>query len=94
MRVEKTNVVRTENGKRKIIRNLFRKNRDLIGTGYKKVKGEKKLVRMSSSEKRNYNPQTNINIKKAIMKRRLKKALTNLKRKRTLSSSQYKSLKK
>lgn len=92
MRVEKTNVVRTQNGTRKIIRNLYRKNRDLIGKGYKKVKGEKNLVRMSTSEKRNYNPQTNINIKKAIMKRRLKKAITNLKRKRTLSSSQYKAV--
>jgi hypothetical protein len=85
-------VVSQKGGRRKLIRNIFRKNRSLIGKGYKKVKGSRRIVRMTSQEKRKYNPMLNRNIRKALRMRKIKQRLTNLKRKRTLRTGVYKSL--
>jgi hypothetical protein len=93
-RIEKINKVKTIAGRRKAIRNFFRKSRSLIGKGFKKVKGSKRIVRMSQKERRKYNPLTNIKIRKALQKRKIRQRLINLKRKKTLKTGIYKTFAK
>lgn len=94
-KIQKVNkVVSLKSGKRKLIRNIFRKNRNLIGKGYKKVKGSRRIVRMTSQERKKYNPMLNRNIRKALRMRKIKQRLTNIKRKRTLRTGIYKSLRR
>ena len=45
-RIHKISRVRTIGGRRKAFRNIFRKNRGLIGKGYRKVAGKKILKKM------------------------------------------------
>jgi len=93
-KIEKINKVKTIAGKRKAIRNFYRKSRSLIGKGYKKVRGSKRIVRMSQKERRKYNPLTNVKIRKALQKRKTKQRLINLKRKRTLKTGIFKTFSK
>lgn len=95
MRVERKNIVKTnKKGVRKVFRNVYRKNRNLIGKGYKKVRGQNRVVKMTPQEMKKYNPQTNPNFKRAILKRKIKKHIIGVRKKRTFSSGQYKSLHK
>lgn len=93
-KVEKTSRVRSVGASRKTFRNVYRKNRALIGKGYKKVRGSKRLVRMSAAERKKYNPKTNLKLRQALRKKRIKQRLINLKRKRTLRSGLYKAIAK
>ena len=89
-KVTKVNI--QKGGKRKLIRNVFRKNRSLIGKGYKKVKGSRRVVRMTSQERKKYNPVLNKKIRQALRLRKIKQRIINMKRKRTLRTGIYKSL--
>lgn len=94
MRVERKNIVRTKKGVRKVFRNVYRKKRNLIGKGYKKIRGQNRVVKMTPQEMKKYNPFTNINFKRAILKRKIKKHIIGVRKKRTISSGQYKSIHK
>ena len=51
-RIHKISRVRTIGGRRKAFRNIFRKNRGLIGKGYRKVAGKKILKKMTAKERK------------------------------------------
>ena len=71
-RIHKISRVRTIGGRRKAFRNIFRKNRGLIGKGYRKVAGKKILKKMSAKERKKFNPKTNLKIRQSLRKRKIK----------------------
>ena len=93
-RIQKINRVRTVGGRRKAFRNIFRKNRGLIGKGFKKVKGKKLLKKMTAKERRKFNPLTNLKLRQALRKKKVRQRLISLKRKKTLRSGLYKGVSK
>ena len=93
-RIQKISRVRTIGGRRKAFRNIFRKNRGLIGKGFRKVAGKKILKKMTAKERKKHNPKTNLKLRQALRKRKVKQRLINLKRKKTLRSGLYKGVSK
>ncbi len=93
-RIHKISRVRTIGGRRKAFRNIFRKSRSLIGKGYRKVAGKKILKKMSAKERKKFNPKTNLKIRQALRKRKVKQRLITLKRKKTLRSGLYRGISK
>jgi|TARA_R110000765_G_scaffold66759_2_gene129234 hypothetical protein len=93
-RIHKISRVRTIGGRRKAFRNIFRKSRSLIGKGYRKVAGKKILKKMSAKERKKFNPKTNLKIRQALRKRKVKQRLISLKRKKTLRSGLYRGISK
>ena len=93
-RIQKISRVRTIGGRRKAFRNIFRKSRSLIGKGYRKVAGKKLLKKMSAKERKRFNPKTNLKIRQALRKRKVKQKLITLKRKKTLRSGLYRGISK
>ena len=93
-RIHKISRVRTIGGRRKAIRNIFRKSRSLIGKGYRKVAGKKILKKMSAKERKKLNPKTNLKIRQSLRKRKVKHRLITLKRKKTLRSGLFRGITK
>ena len=93
-RIHKISRVQTIGGKRKAFRNIFRKNRVLIGKGYRKVAGKKILKKMTAKERKKFNPKTNLKIRQSLRKRKIKQRLINIKRKKTLRSGLYRGISK
>tara|TARA_Y100000004_G_scaffold172989_1_gene210389 strand:- start:2897 stop:3220 length:324 start_codon:yes stop_codon:yes gene_type:complete len=93
-RIQKISRVKTIAGRRKAFRNIYRKNRALIGKGFRKLAGKKRLKKMSALERKKFNPKTNLKIRQALRKRKVKQKLINLKRKKTLKSGLFKGIQK
>ena len=93
-RIHKISRVRTISGRRKAFRNIFRKSRSLIGKGFRKVAGKKILKKMSAKERKKFNPKTNLKIRQALRKRKVKQRLISLKRKKTLRSGLFRGITK
>ena len=78
----------------KHLENIFRKNRGLIGKGYRKVAGKKILKKMTAKERKKFNPKTNLKIRQSLRKRKIKQRLINIKRKKTLRSGLFRGISK